>query len=70
MPLKKYHFRMRAFEIIQGWLTVHPAKPFSGHHLEVNTLVTIFGIDKVGQFDSVELWKTISQEMLKSNSIQ
>jgi hypothetical protein len=35
--------------------TVHPTKPFARHHLEIDALITVLGIDKVGEPDRVKL---------------
>lgn len=36
-------------------LTIHPSETFAGHHLEVNTLVTILGIYQMRKLDGIEL---------------
>lgn len=36
-------------------LTVHPAEALSWHHLEVDSLVTVLGVDQVRQLDCIEL---------------
>ncbi len=35
--------------------TVHPAEPFAGHHLEIDALVAVLGVDEVRESDRVEL---------------
>ena len=39
-----------------GVRTIHPPKPFTGHHLEIDTLVPVLRVDKVRQFHGVELF--------------
>ena len=35
--------------------TIHPAKPFAGHHLEIDALITVLCIDQVREPDRVKL---------------
>ena len=40
-------------------LTVHPAKPLPRDELEVDALITVFGINKVRQFHRIELYTDV-----------
>jgi len=37
--------------------TIHPAESFAGNKLEVDPLVSIFGIDEMREFDGIKLFK-------------
>ena len=45
--------------------TIHPAEALSRDHLEVDALVAVLGVDKMRQFDSVELLRDNSVEVDK-----
>ena len=40
--------------------TVHPTKSLSRHHLEINTLVTVFCVNQMREFHGIKLQGSIS----------
>jgi len=61
-------FEVVALEIEESLiLTVHPSEPFTRNQLEINALISVFGVNHVGEFHSIKLNNKYASEVRLDN---